>query len=109
GAVAFAHAHGVIHRDLKPENVMIGGFGEVLVLDWGVARRREEPAEATGSVVGTRSYMAPEQEAGRSDLIDERTDVYSLGALLAFLVSAGGACCADGPRPLRSGGSRAGA
>src|SRR5215470_8632783 len=88
-AAAFAHSCGVVHRDLKPGNVMIGSFGEVLVLDWGISRRREDPAEPDGVVVGTRTFMAPEQAAGRTDLVTERTDVYSLGAILDFLLSDG--------------------
>ncbi len=103
-AVAFAHAHGVIHRDLKPQNIMIGSFGEVLVLDWGVAKiLREDRAAvsseadtlmlpphgntAHGTVVGTRQYMSPEQARGEIDQLDERADIYSLGAVLYFLLT----------------------
>jgi serine/threonine-protein kinase len=99
-AVAYAHARGVVHRDLKGANVVLGDFGEVIVLDWGLAKMVDQPAEVgglppvspqadgntiqtvEGQVMGTPGYLAPEQAAGRSDLIDARTDVYGLGAIL---------------------------
>jgi serine/threonine-protein kinase len=102
-AVAFANAHGVIHRDLKPENIMVGPFGEVLVMDWGVAKVLQnsdsdvskQPESSLGSetdtqhgtVIGTKGYMSPEQARGETDSLDQRTDVYSLGAILSFLLS----------------------
>ncbi len=100
-AIGYAHSRGVIHRDLKPENVVLGGHGEVVVLDWGLAKivgqtdddfkTQPEPGisvsadaetQQTRGQAGTPAYMAPEQVEGRSDLIDVRTDVYGLGAIL---------------------------
>lgn len=122
-AVAFAHARGVIHRDLKPENIMVGSFGEVLVMDWGVAKvlgewpldapdrlkahgierraiddtdlvttlplasSRESGDTSSGMVIGTPAYMAPEQAMGKTELLDQRSDVYALGAVLYFLLA----------------------
>ena len=100
-AVAFAHAAGVIHRDLKPQNIMLGAFGEVLVLDWGVAKVRHDRAPVTfassrathdatdtvtGTAMGTPGYMAPEQMSGSAS-VDERVDVYGLGGILVFLLT----------------------
>jgi serine/threonine protein kinase len=106
-AVAFAHARGILHRDLKPENIMVGSFGEVLVMDWGIAKILRDPEGATpgagsevgdavtaapvktahGTILGTPGYMAPEQARGEIETLNERADIYSLGAVLQFLLA----------------------
>ncbi len=93
-ALHFAHSRGFIHRDVKPDNVMVGSFGEVYLLDWGLALRVSAlTAEdrASLSIVGTPVFMAPEMIAGRAEGMDARTDVYLLGATLHTLLT-------DGPR-----------
>ncbi len=100
-AVSFAHNRGVMHRDLKPSNIMVGEFGQVYLMDWGIALLLagagddlfEDSQEISprrtplGSVVGTLRYMSPEQAEGRMDLLDERTDVFSLGATLYHILT----------------------
>lgn len=113
-AVGYAHAHGVIHRDLKPNNVMVGAFGEVQVMDWGLAKVLSESGTAcdqgasdtdatvaytpfetpatdgsatrTGSVLGTPAYMPPEQAGGEIKKLDARSDVFGLGAILCQML-----------------------
>jgi serine/threonine-protein kinase len=109
--VAYAHAHGVIHRDLKPSNVMVGSFGEVQVMDWGMAKvlpqgnssttpdedertairtaRSHSGADVSrpGAVMGTLAFMPPEQANGEVDQLDERADVFGLGAILCVILT----------------------
>ena len=109
--VSYAHSKGIIHRDLKPANIMLGDYGEVMVMDWGLVKYRVENDTSTqkwivdfdpdfkavghadamstiqGSVSGTPAYMAPEQAGGRTEDIDEQTDLYSLGAILYSILT----------------------
>jgi serine/threonine protein kinase/WD40 repeat protein len=110
-AIAYSHSRGVIHRDLKPANVMVGEFGETVVLDWGLAKtmgkadvhadgmaetlhamKLEDDSQAAktqyGQALGTPVYMPPEQAKGQLDQVDERSDVYSLGAVLYEILTA---------------------
>src|ERR1051325_4669300 len=104
-AIAYAHGRNIIHRDLKPANVIVGDFGETIVIDWGLAKDLSASADeptiagspspspsssgndltATGAVLGTPSYMAPEQERGEH--VDQRADVFAIGAMLWELCS----------------------
>jgi eukaryotic-like serine/threonine-protein kinase len=98
-AVAFAHSRGVIHLDLKPGNVMVGSFGEVYLMDWGLARllpgrgpaavslSEGDPTSRPGRVMGTPAFMAPEQALGHHDQYTERTDVFGLGAMLYAILT----------------------
>jgi serine/threonine-protein kinase len=130
--MAYAHSRGVIHRDLKPANIMVGAFGEVQVMDWGLAKVMAEGGVADerksrtavsvirtvrtvgsetpcsvgsdtvmGSVLGTPGYMAPEQARGEMDLVDERADVFGLGAILCQVLTGSPPFTGSGPEAMR--------
>jgi serine/threonine-protein kinase len=135
--VSFAHSRGILHRDIKPSNIMVGSFGEILVMDWGVAKVLHAnpalPAERNlaapaawsssdpvrtgspispetedGMVVGTPGFMSPEQSAGKSSSLDARSDIFSLGKLLEYVIeSAPPVPRSRPPKPLRAICSRA--
>lgn len=90
-AVAFAHSRGVIHCDLKPENIMVGEFGEVYLMDWGIASQKSERMDAAPGarrgVRGTPAYMSPEQAEGSISAISERTDIFGLGVVLYYILT----------------------
>lgn len=104
-AMDYSHRRGIIHRDLKPENIMLGAFGEVMVMDWGIARpigRRERVTTGTnventraGTLIGTPYYMSPEQARGLTDQLDDKSDQYSLGLILHELVTLARALSGD--------------
>jgi tetratricopeptide (TPR) repeat protein len=106
--IGYAHSRGVVHRDLKPANIMLGDYGETLVVDWGLAKQLAGPGEtrppdddgaplpawdgrdsgtATGDVLGTPAFMSPEQAAGRHDAVGPASDIYGLGATLYALLT----------------------
>ena len=90
-ALAFAHSRRVIHCDLKPSNIMVGEFGEVYLMDWGIAEAAmDRAANMRGSTRGTPAYMSPEQATGQTALISERTDIFGLGGVLYFILTGRG-------------------
>jgi serine/threonine protein kinase len=100
-AVQYAHQRGIIHRDLKPANIIITADGQPHVLDFGLAKNivdgdRQATVSIDGQVTGTPAYMSPEQAAGKLDAIDTRTDVYSLGAIVYYLLTGGWPCDLSG-------------
>ena len=124
-AVAYAHTKGVIHRDLKPQNIMVGAFGEVQVMDWGLAKFRHaaliettydsvastfhdprsdthaELRTRTGSFLGTPAYMSPEQAIGAIDQVDEQSDVFGLGGILCAILTGQPPFVAHTPEAIR--------